>query len=100
VAGYLLLSVVFAIAYSLVEILNSGSFQMSGGLPDGDTSRTFYYFSVITLTTTGYGDITAVNPFARTLVMMEAFVGQLYPAILIARLVTLHVETKRDKKGR
>jgi hypothetical protein len=59
----------------------------------------FYYFSVITLTTTGYGDITAVNPFARTLVMMETLIGQLYPAILIARLVSLHAEAKREKRA-
>jgi hypothetical protein len=59
----------------------------------------FYYFSVTTLTTAGFGDITAVNPFARTLVMMEALIGQLYPAILIARLVSLHVEAKREKRA-
>jgi hypothetical protein len=101
VAGYLLLSLIFAIAYGLVETLQPGAFQMPSvqAQADGRQSQAFYYFSVITLTTTGYGDITAVNPFARTLVMMEALVGQLYPAILIARLVSLHVETKREKRG-
>jgi hypothetical protein len=99
VAGYLLLSVFFAIAYSLVEFLSPDSFQMPAALtrygePHG---QLFYYFSVTTLTTTGFGDITAVNPAARTLVMMEALIGQLYPAILIARLVSLHVEAKREK---
>jgi hypothetical protein len=101
VAGYLLISVIFAIAYSLIDILQPGSFQMPDALsrygePPG---RLFYYFSVVTLTTTGFGDITAVNPFARSLVMMEALIGQLYTAILIARLVSLHVETKREKRG-
>jgi uncharacterized membrane protein len=101
VAGYLLLSVVFAIAYNLVECLAPGSFQMAAvlsqhGEPQG---QLFYYFSVVTLTTAGFGDITAVNPFARTLVMMEALIGQLYPAILIARLVSLHAETKREKRA-
>jgi hypothetical protein len=100
VAGYLLLSVFFAIAYSLIEVLHTGSFQMlealtRSGEPHG---QLFYYFSVVTLTTAGFGDITAVNPFARTLVMMEALIGQLYPAILIARLVSLHAETKRHRK--
>jgi len=100
VAGYLLLSLIFAIAYGLVETLQPGALQMPSvqAPADGRQSQTFYYFSVITLTTTGYGDITAVNPFARTLVMMEALVGQLYPAILIARLVSLHAETKREKR--
>jgi hypothetical protein len=100
VAGYLLISVVFAITYSLVEYLAPGPFQMPAALsrynePQG---QLFYYFSVVTLTTAGFGDITAVNPFARTLVMMEALIGQLYPAILIARLVSLHAETKRHRK--
>ncbi len=101
VAGYLLISVIFAIAYSLIENLQPGSFQMPAALaqygePQG---RLFYYFSVVTLTTTGFGDITAVNPFARSLVMMEALIGQLYTAILIARLVSLHVEMKREKRA-
>ena len=103
VAGYLLLSVIFAIAYSLVETIQPGSFQMSYcsriSACGRVMNRAFYYFSVVTLTTTGYGDITAVNPFARTLVMMEALIGQLYTAILIARLVSLHVETKREKRA-
>jgi hypothetical protein len=99
VAGYLLITLIFAIAYSLVETLLPGSFQIPT-VPahvGGQQIQAFYYFSVITLTTTGYGDITAVNPFARTLVMMEALTGQLYTAILIARLVSLHAETKREK---
>ncbi len=100
VAAYLLLSVIFAIAYGLLESVSSGSFL----LPASHThigiriNPSFYYFSVVTLTTTGYGDITAVSPLARSLVMMEALIGQLYPAILIARLVSLHVEAKRHRK--
>jgi hypothetical protein len=103
VAGYLLLSVIFAIAYSLAETIQPGSFQMSSVQDQVRAElvmdRSFYYFSVVTLTTTGYGDITALSYSARTLVMMEAITGQLYTAILIARLVSLHVETKREKRG-
>ena len=103
VAGYLLLSVIFAIAYSLAETIQPGSFQMSS-IQDQLRSelvmdRSFYYFSVVTLTTTGFGDITALSYPARTLVMMEALIGQLYTAILIARLVSLHVEEKRERRG-
>jgi voltage-gated potassium channel Kch len=100
VAGYLLLSLVFAIAYSMVEFLSPGSYQMPavGSQYGEQKARVFYYFSVTTLTTAGFGDITAVNPIARTLVMMEALIGQLYPAILIARLVSLHAETKKHGK--
>jgi len=101
VAAYLLLSVLFAVGYGIVETLSPGSFQMpsAGSLSGEPHGRLFYYFSVVTLTTTGYGDITALHPFSRSLVMMEALIGQLYPAILIARLVSLHVETKREKRA-
>ena len=103
VAGYLLLSMIFAIAYHVVETIQPGSFLMSA-IQDQVRAelvmdRSFYYFSVVTLTTTGYGDIIALGNSARTLVMMEALIGQLYTAILIARLVSLHVETKREKRG-
>ena len=92
-------SIIFAIAYSLLEYLQPGSFQgLNPAQAQAALNRSFYYFSVVTLTTTGFGDITAVSPSARTIVMMEALIGQLYPAILIARLVSLHVETKGGKK--
>ena len=61
-------------------------------------SDAFHYFSIVTLTTLGYGDITAVHPVARSVVMIEALLGQLYPAILIARLVTLQMETRKNKE--
>ena len=47
----------------------------------------YVYFSLVTLTTLGYGDIIPVHPIARSLAVCEGFVGQLYPAILIAGLV-------------
>jgi uncharacterized MnhB-related membrane protein len=102
VAAYLLLSIIFAVAYGLLENLQPGSFQTSSALEEysGRMSRSFYYFSVVTLTTTGYGDIAPVSAYARSLAMMEALIGQLYPAILIARLVSLHVETVRARKGK
>ena len=102
IAAYLLLSIIFAVAYTLLENIQPGSFQgqnQAQAQTQDAINRAFYYFSVVTLTTTGYGDITAVSPHARTLVMMEALIGQLYPAILIARLVSLHVETKRPGKN-
>jgi hypothetical protein len=101
VAAYLLLSVIFAIAYGVLDSVSPASFLLPSSHSHAGTriNPSFYYFSVITLTTTGYGDITAVSPFARSLVMMEALIGQLYPAILIARLVSLHVEAKKGKKA-
>ncbi len=97
VAAYLLIAMSFALAFFLLEFVNPGSFRFPNGPMnlDGQSWRVFYYFSITTLTTLGYGDITPVQPIARNLTMAEALVGQLYPAILIARLVSLHVQTQR-----
>jgi hypothetical protein len=54
------------------------------------------YYSFVTLTTVGYGDITPVGPLARSLAILEALTGQLYPAILLARLVALEVGSRKD----
>jgi len=101
VALYLLIAILFAFLYGLTEEISPGAFAMpasqAGGAVRGET---FYYFSVVTLTTVGFGDITAVHPFVRSLVMLEALIGQLYPAILIARLVTLQLETRRSGSGK
>ena len=53
------------------------------------------YFSFVTLTTVGYGDILPVHPVARSLCNLEAISGQLYPATLLARLVSLEIESRR-----
>jgi hypothetical protein len=56
------------------------------------------YFSFTSLTTMGYGDITPVHPLARSLANLEALIGQLYPAILIARLVSMEIESSARKE--
>jgi len=99
IAGYLLLAICFSLAYDLTEVVHPGSFTLPLGGAQGIQTRSasFLYFSVVTLTTVGFGDIAAVHPVARSLVMVEALVGTLYPAILLARLVTLQMETRRSK---
>jgi len=59
-------------------------------------SSNLIYFSFVTLTSTGYGDIFPVHPVARSLCNMETIIGQLYPATLLARLVTLEIEGRRQ----
>jgi Ion channel len=100
VAAYLLLAMAFSLAYLLIEFLSPSSFQLHGRALqlDEESWKIFNYFSICTLTTLGYGDITPIQPLARNLVIIEALVGQLYPAILLARLVSLHTQTPRPKK--
>ena len=55
----------------------------------------FGYFSFVTLTSVGYGDVVPVHRCARSLANVEAIIGQLYPATLLARLVTLEIADRR-----
>ena len=85
---YLSIGLVFANAYRACAILLHPSFNGLG--PGHETLGQLLYFSLTTLTTTGYGDITPVHPFVRSLSNLEAVIGQLFPATLLARMVTLH----------
>ena len=94
VAAYLLLTIAFALGYILISFFIPGAFKLPDKSPNIDDPRLgyiFHYFSLVTITTLGYGDIVPVHPFSRTLATVEALVGQLYPAILLARLVSLSV---------
>jgi len=94
VVVYLLLALMWAFAYKLVELQQPVSFNPAG-LPslghDFEPKTRLIYFSFATLTTVGYGDITPVHPIARSLAMLEALIGQLFPIILIARLVSMEL---------
>ena len=97
---YLLLGVMWAFTYQVAALTIPQAFRLPEGLTANDPEalrRELTYFSVVTLTTTGYGDITAVHPVARTLVMLEALVGQLYPAIVLAWLVSLAIMHQKEK---
>lgn len=89
VAAYLLLGILWAHAYALLAHLRPGAF--AGNLNPADGPRAFFYFSFVTLTTVGYGDVLPVHPAARSLAMLEAVTGPLYLAILVARLVSVAV---------
>ena len=92
VVVYLLFAIQFAFLFALVERLSSGAFVM-GQEPSASswTGWRFFYLSMITLSSLGLSDITPVHPFARSLVMLEALLGQLYTTVLLARLVSLEV---------
>lgn len=103
ILAYILLGLIWSVAYQLTDLLNPSAFHFSTPhepVGPGRLSHDLAYYSFITLTTVGYGDITPVGPFARALAMVEALIGQLYPAILIARLVSLQVASKSGSEPR
>jgi Ion channel len=98
ICAYLLLALAWAFMFALIELESPGSF--SSGLfvkhaASGSallmTMNNAIYYSFVCLTTTGYGDIAPLSEFARTLSILESVTGQMYLAILIARLVSLEV---------
>jgi voltage-gated potassium channel Kch len=89
---YLSLATIFAAAYSLIWELNPGAFANLVAPAGGpEEVGNMLYFSLTTLTTTGYGDIVAVDPFARSLANLESVIGPFYLAITVARLVTMEL---------
>ena len=96
VCGYLLLGIIWSLLYSAVETASPGSFGMPArGVTEAATARPdrgiLSYYSFITLSTVGYGDVTPTTPLTRTLAWMEAITGQFYLAVLVAGIVGFKV---------
>ncbi len=92
VAAYLLIGLVFAYVYDAIELMLPGSFHYATpGLRDAALADPMTYFSFTTLTTVGYGDVTPQIPLTQSLANLESLIGQLFPTILIARLVALEL---------
>lgn len=107
-SAYILLGVAWGFLYTGLELAIPGSFRMGEGLGSiaaptvqGPAERPsdLFYFSFVTLTTLGYGDISPVRPFAQMLVMWEAILGQAYLTILVARLVGLHISQHASRSS-
>ncbi|MGA1540066.1 MAG: potassium channel family protein [Chthoniobacterales bacterium] len=91
IAVYLILGILWADFYVLIYLLEPEAFYFNPATQYGEPPISeLIYFSFTTLTTVGFGDIVPVHPLARSLATFEALVGQLYPAVLLARLVTLY----------
>ena len=93
---YLTVAIIFAAFFTFLGTLDPKAFI---GLSIQDSPKLatqLIYFSFTTLTTTGYGDVSPVHPIARSLCNLEAIFGQLYPATLVARLVTLQLAHQEE----
>jgi len=95
---YLIIGLFWGALYTLLNEISPGSY--SGNLLENtqNTFHVFNYFSFVTLTTLGYGDITPQTAGASSLCQMEAIVGQFYTAVVVAWLVGMHVSYKHDEK--
>jgi len=103
ICGYLLLGVAWGLTYAKIHAVNPESFQFDNPIlqqvEQGTySSQVFIYYSFVTLTTVGYGDITPLSTTARTLSWVEALTGQLYLAVLIAGLISALVATKKTSR--
>lgn len=96
---YLLMAVMWAFMYALVEALHAGSFSVP---EDKITERRFLfiYYSFVTLTTLGYGDITPLTGIASSLTILEAIIGQIYLVVLVAWLVGMHVSQSMERRSK
>lgn len=103
---YLLIGLAWALLYGALDLTQPGSFdlgdevagqQVQGGepVPHFADMDPFIYCSLVTLSTLGYGDIVAVTRAARSLSALEAIVGQIYMAVVVARLIGLHILGRR-----
>jgi len=105
ISAYLLIGLAWALVYGALELSYPGSFRLAQGLaaetesaysvPHWADLDNFIYFSLVTLSTLGYGDIVAVTRVARSWSAVEAIVGQLYLTILLARLIGLQILQRR-----
>jgi voltage-gated potassium channel len=91
ICGYLFLGLAWAMLWLMIETFRPASFQVSALLRgEGEPLQPFVlmYYSFVTLTTVGYGDVTPISPTTRTLAWIEAMSGQFYLAIIVAGLVS------------
>ena len=88
---YLLIAVGFAMLLTFVGLLLPDAFKGITFKDNPALANSVFYLSFVTLTSTGYGDIVPLHPIARSLCNLESVIGQLYPATLLARLVTLEL---------
>jgi hypothetical protein len=96
---YLLMAIMWAFVFSALESIHPGSFAISEGQIEVGRPL-FIYYSLITITTLGYGDITPLTAQANAFSSIEAVTGQIYLVVLVARLVGMHIAQSMDRKSR
>jgi hypothetical protein len=104
---YLLIGVIWAFLFALIQLIQAEQdpFGLTATLGEEiisnphDAMPVFSYFSFVTMTTLGYGDIVPATRLARSFATLEAVVGQLYLAVFVASLVGLHISHRREQRS-
>ena len=96
---YLLMAIMWIYAYRFIEMIHPGSFYIAQGHSTGQPPS-FMYYSFVTITTLGYGDIFPVSTAAKSCAILEAVIGQLYLVITVAWLVGGHISQAIGRKYR
>ena len=98
ISAYLMLGLLWSFAYILVARIAPDSFSFANSADANERMDGFnaFYFSFVTLSTVGFGDVTPVSKVARTLAIMEAITGMFYVAVLIARLVSMYSPSRTE----
>jgi hypothetical protein len=97
ICAYFLIGMMWSSIFAILEILQPGSFEIPQSLQAESSS--FTYYSYVTLTTLGYGDITPITTPARSFSLLEAITGQIYLATLVARLVSINILQSMEEKS-
>lgn len=96
ICAYFLIGLMWVYIYALLETFHPGTFHSSQ--IESLNIQSFIYYSFVTLTTLGYGDITPLTSQARSLSLLEAVFGQIYLAVFIARLMGIHIAQSMKNK--
>ncbi len=94
---YLIIAIKRAYVFSVLESIHPGSFAVGEVQIEAGRSL-FIYYSFVTITTLGYGDITPITAMANSFSFLEAVTGQIYLVVLVARLVGIHIAQSMDRK--
>lgn len=97
--AYLMVGITWGQAYQLVHLIIPGSFYVNSAIDKVLTWTDFLYFSIATMTSTGYGDLTPVTSQARSLASLEQVAGHFYMAVVMARLVGLYQFARTAVQG-
>lgn len=97
ISAYMVMGIIWAYIYTMFYEINAASFKIPEAWLTYETVNSFwaYYFSFTTLTTLGYGDITPQTPATQAYAIMQAAIGQVFLAVIVARLIALHISYER-----